>query len=159
VLAVVLVLAGGGLSACGGEEDDNARAPFDPVELPDIRGAEDIDDPYRGLLDAAFREDLDAWDDIEVTLLAEVADVLSPQVFTVTSPEDDQVDPVLVVATRAAADVDVQPGSALLIAATPDKDFDAEAAVTELDLDVEADDLEEWDDDAVLVATVLEPAG
>jgi hypothetical protein len=156
-LAAVLTLAGGGLSACGGLDDDNPEAPFDPVELPDIRGADDIDDAYSGLLDAAFREDLDAYEGIEVTLLADVSEVLSPRAFTVTSPEDAEVEPVLVIATVDAGDVEPRAGEPLLIAATPVKDFDAEVVAEEMRLDVNAGQLEEWDDEAFLVATILEP--
>ncbi|WP_324277686.1 hypothetical protein [Blastococcus brunescens] len=84
-VATVLVFAAVGLSACA-DEDDDARAPFREPAVPDIRGAEDLDDPYVGLLDAAFREDLEAYSGQEVTLLADVADVISPRAFTVTSP-------------------------------------------------------------------------
>ena len=156
-MAVVMALAGGGLSACGGMDDENPLAPSDPVELPDIRGADDIDDAYSGLLDPAFREDLDAYEDIEVTLLADVAEVISPRVFTVTSPDGSDVDPVLVVTTADAGDVDPQAGRPLLIAATPVGDFAARAVAEELGMDLD-ERLEEWDDETFLVATIVEPA-
>lgn len=157
VLAAVLAMAGGGLSACGGMDDDNPGAPVHPVELPDIRGEEDLDDAYSGLLDVAFREDLEAYEGIEVTLLADVAEEISPRVFTITSPEDGEVEPVLVVAAADAGDVDPQPGEPLLIAATPVKDFDAEAVADELDLQIDPEQVEEWDGEVFLVATILEP--
>jgi hypothetical protein len=156
-LAAVLVLAGAGLSACA-DEDDNALAPNSPVELPDIRGPEDLDDPYSGVLDASFVEDLPAYVEEEVTLLAAVAEVLSPRAFTVTSPGDgDEVEPVLVVATNAAAGgAEPAAGAELLIAATPVDEFDAALATEELGLDVRPQELERWDDEVVLVATILE---
>ena len=156
-LAAVVVVSGAGLSACGGLDEDNALAPFDPVELPDIRGADDLDDAYSGVLDVRFREDLDAYENIEVTLLAEVAEVVSERVFTATSPVDSEVEPVLVVAAADAGSVEPRPGEALLIAATPVGDFDAEAAVEQLGLDVDTDQLEEWNGDVFLFATILEP--
>ncbi len=48
-LAVALALAGAGLSACGGTDDDNPLAPHLEAEVPDIRGPDNLDDPYRGL--------------------------------------------------------------------------------------------------------------
>ncbi|TQN42617.1 hypothetical protein FHU33_2023 [Blastococcus colisei] len=153
-LAVVLVLAGGGLSACAA--DDEATAPELEVEVPDLRGAEDPDDPYIGLLDAAFREDLEAYARQEVTLLADVAEVLSPQAFTVTSPEGGEVDPVLVVTT--VGDADPRAGQPLYIAATPVRDFQADVVIEELGLDVDPDELEDWEDETFLVATILESA-
>jgi hypothetical protein len=156
-LAAVLALAGVGLSACG-DEDDNALAPTSPVDVPDIRGPGDLDDPYSGVLNATFVEDLDAYTGAEVTLLADVAEVVSPRVFTVTSPDGAEAGPVLVVATEDAGDVDPQAGQSLVIAATPVDGFDAEVVIEELALDVDEEQLGEWDDEGFLVATVLEPA-
>ncbi|MGY1836302.1 hypothetical protein ACI79P_14445 [Blastococcus sp. SYSU DS0510] len=157
-LAAALALSGTGLVACTGHDEDNPLAPNAPVQLPDIRGAEDIDDAYSGVLDAAFREDLDAYDGIEVTLLAEVAEVISPRVFTVTSPDDAGVEPALVVATAGAGGPEPEAGTPLLLAATPVDDFDAEAVAEELLLDLDEEAVEEWDGETFLVATIVEPA-
>ncbi|SFF47361.1 hypothetical protein [Blastococcus tunisiensis] len=157
VLAAVLVLAGVGLSACG-EEDENALAPTLETEIPDIRGADDLDDPYVGILDPAFRADLEAYSEQEVTVLADVADVISPRAFTVTSPSGEEVDPVLVVTTADAGDVEPESGEALVIAATPLEGFDAGTVTEELGLDMDTADLDDWDGDVFLLATILEAA-
>lgn len=157
-LAAVLALAGVGLSACTGTDANNPMAPDLEAEVPDIRGPEDLDDPYRGHLDAAFREDLEAYAAEEVTVLAGVAEVLSPRAFTVTSPDGEDVEPVLVVSTAEAGDVDPQAGQALVIAAVPVRDLQAAVVVEDLDLDVDESRLEEWDGDTFLVATIVEPA-
>lgn len=156
VLAAVLSVSGVGLTACG--EDENALAPESPVEVPDIRGPGDIDDAYSGVLDAAFIEDLDAYTGIEVTLLAEVAETVSPRVFTVTSPQAEEVEPVLVVTTEDAEGTEPAAGDRLVMAATPVDGFDAEVVADELELDLAPEQLEGWDDEVFLVSTVLEPA-
>ena len=156
-LAAVLALTGAGLSACA-DEDDNALAPNSPVEVPDIRGPEDLDDPYTGVLDAKFYEDLPAYTGQEVTLLAEVVEVLSPRVFTVTSPDDPDVGPLLVVGTEEAGDVDPEAGQSLVIAATPGDEFDPEVVAEELALDIDHEPLEEWEGEPFLIGEVLEPA-
>ena len=156
-LAVFLALAGAGLSGCG-DEDDIALAPNSPAEVPDVRGEDDLDDPYTGVLDAAFYEDLPAYAGQEVTLLAEVAEVFSPRVFTLAAPGDAEVGDVLVVATEDAGDVDPQAGQSLVLAATPVDSFEAGVVVDELGLDVDAAELEEWDERTFLVAEVLQPA-
>jgi len=155
-LAAVLTLAGAGLAGCAGE--DLATAPESPVEVPDIRGEDDLDDPYTGVLDADFSEDLPAYAGIEVTLLAEVVDVVSPRAFTVTSPDGGDVDPVPVVVAQGAGDVDPGPGAQLVIAATPEASFDAATVTEELALDVAPELLAEWDGQTVLVAELLAPA-
>lgn len=155
-LAAVLALAGAGLSGCA--EDDGASAPELETEVPDIRGEADLDDPYTGVLDAAFYEDLPAYAGQEVTLLAEVAEVFSPRVFSLTAPGDAEAGDVLVVATEDAGDVDPQAGRSLVVAATPVDSFEAGVVVDELALDVDAAELEEWDERTFLVAEVLQPA-
>ncbi|WNV73640.1 hypothetical protein [Geodermatophilus sp. DSM 44513] len=150
-LAAVLALAG-----CA--QDDAATAPDSPVEVPDIRGEDDLDDPHTGALDAGFHEDLPAYDGIEVTLLAEVVEVVSPRVFTVSSPDGGEVGPVLVVATEEAGDVEPQPGTPLVVAATPDVSLEARAVAEELALDVGPEQLAEWDGQPFLPAEVLAPA-
>ena len=157
VLAALLTVAGLGLTACG-QEDGNPLAPTSVVELPDIRGPEDIEDAYSGVLNSAFVEDLGAYSGIEVTVLAEVAETVSPRAFTVTSPEGQEVEPVLVVTTEDAEGPDPAPGDQLVIAATPVNGFDAEVVADELGLDLTPEELEEWGDETFLVATALEAA-
>ncbi|WP_116452309.1 hypothetical protein [Blastococcus litoris] len=157
LLSAGLALSGVALAGCGDDLDDQATAPELEAAVPDIRGEDDVTDVYTGLLDERFVEDLPAYEDQEVTVLGEVAEVLSPRVFSLTSIDESDVDQVLVV-TTAAADARPEPGAELVVAATPETDLDAQAVVTELDLDVDADELGEWEDEAYLVATIVEPA-
>ncbi|WNV77653.1 hypothetical protein [Geodermatophilus sp. DSM 44513] len=156
-LAAALALVGAGLSGCSVTEEE-AEEPTSPVEVPDLRGEDDLQDPYTGVLDADVAEDLDAYTGIEVTLLAEVAETISPGAFTVTSPQGEEFDPVLVVAAEDAEDTEPAAGDQLYMAATPVDGFDAEVVVDELGLDVAPEQLAAWADEVFLVATVLEPA-
>jgi hypothetical protein len=158
VLAASLALAGVVSAGCAGEDDDNPLAPNSPLDLPDIRGSDDLPDVYSGELDAAFAEDLPAYVEAEVTLLTAVADVVTPRIFTVTSPDGSDVEPVLVIATEEAADEEPSSGEQLVIAATPADELQPETVVEEMGLSVDAEELEEWDDETYLVATVIEPA-
>lgn len=155
-LAALLAVAGAALTACS-DENDNALAPYSPVEVPDIRGPEDFDDPYRGVLDSAVHEDLDAYEGIEMTLLAEVVDVVSPQAFTVTSPVEEDVEPILVVTTGEAG-ADPAAGDQVVLAVTPVDGFEPDLVAEEFGLDGTPEELEEWDDELFLVATIVEPA-
>ncbi len=156
-LALAVALTGG-LVGCSNDLDDRATTPELEAEVPDIRGPEDHQDPYTGLLDARFVEDLPAYEDLEVTVVASVAEVLSPRIFSITSPDGTEVDPVLVVTTDAAADIEPEAGDHLVVAATPVRGFDAEAVVEELGLDLGAQQLENWEDETYLVATIVETA-
>ncbi len=156
--AAALTLVGGGLFGCANEKDDSALAPHLETQVPDIRASEDLDDSYRGMLDARFVEDLPAYQDQEVTVLATVAEVLSPRSFAVTSPRGDDVEPVLVISTESATDVQPQAGDDLVIAATPLGEFDAEVVDDQLGMTLEAERYEEWNGETFLVASIIEPA-
>ncbi len=156
--AAALTLVGGGLFGCANEKDDSALAPHLETQVPDIRGSEDLDDPYRGMLDARFVQDLPVYQDQEVTVLAAVAEVLSPRSFAVTSPDGAEVEPVLVITTEGATDVQPEAGDELVIAATPVGEFDAEVFDDQLGTTLEAERYEEWDGETFLVATMIEPA-
>jgi len=155
---VALALAGAGLAGCSGEKDGRATAPELEAQVPDIRGPDDLTDVYTGFLDARFVEDLPAYEGQEVTVLAAVAEVFSPRTFSVTSPDEAEIDPVLVVTTTAAAEELPRPGEEVVVAATPFADFDAESVVREAGLGIGAAALQDWDDETYLLATIVEPA-
>ena len=140
-------LAAVSLSACSGD----GNAPQDPEEVPDIRGDDDLTDPFTGAYDAEFAEDMSVYAGQEVTLSAEVAEVFSPQVFSITAPDGGEVEPALVVAEQAP-DLLVE-GDQVTVAATPIEGFDAESILGD---DVEAADVEDWDDEVYLAAEIVE---
>ncbi len=158
ILVVVLAVAGTSLAACSDELDGQATAPQLEAEVPDIRGKDDLADVYTGLLDERFVEDLPAYVDQEVTVLAEVVEVLSPRAFSATSIDDPDVESVLVVTTDAAAAVEPAPGDEIVVAARPATDLDPEVVVGDLGLGIDSAVLEDWEDQAYLIATVVEPA-
>ncbi len=158
VLAAGLALTCTALAACSDELDDRATTPQLEAQVPDIRGEDDLADVYRGSLDERFVEDLPAYEDQEVTVLAEVAEVLSPRTFSVTSTEGSDIGPVLVVTVEAAAALEPEVGDELVVAATPSGDLDPEAVVDQLGLDIPAGQLEDWEDEPYLVASIVEPA-
>lgn len=150
VLATSAALAG-----CAADEEDMAGTE---VEVPDIRGSGDVTDAYTGALDAAFREDLDVWSDVEVTLLATVEEVLSPRTFTVTAPIGPEIEPVLVVVAESAGAQVPEAGENWVIAATPIENFDVDVVAETLDLPLSDEQYETWDEETFLVATALEEA-
>jgi hypothetical protein len=152
----VLLAAGALLAGCGSEEDPVAGTE---VEVPDIRGPEDPDDPYSGALDESFREDLDVWSGQEVTLLATVEEVLSPRTFTVGAPIGPEIEPVLVVVADDVTAAEPEGGENWVIAATPVEGFELEEVSEALAIDLPEDEYEEWEGETFLLATVLEEAG
>ncbi|MCZ2857301.1 hypothetical protein [Blastococcus sp. VKM Ac-2987] len=153
---LLLAAAAAGLAGCSADEEDPVAGTA--VEVPDIRGPEDLEDSYTGALDAAFVEELDVWSNVEVTVLATVDEVLSPRTFTVTAPIGAEIEPVLVVVTDGAAPQEPQAGENWVLAATPIEDFDAGVVAETLGIDLADERYEEWEGDEFLVATALEEA-
>lgn len=154
-LVAFLAAAGLGLSACG--EDDTT--PGTGTEPTDLRGEEDLEDPYDGPLDESWAQDAEAYVGQEVTLTAVVDEVFSPESFTITGAEGTEVEPYLVVAREDAPDLTA--GDEVVVAATPVDDFAVTDVEAELDLDLPDEDVEEWDGELYLSASevVLAPGG
>ncbi|MGY1712683.1 hypothetical protein ACI8AC_24545 [Geodermatophilus sp. SYSU D00758] len=142
------------LGACG----DDAAPPNNPdlePGTPDIRGEDDLKDPYTGDYDSEFAEDLEAYNGQEVTLDAQVGEVVTQRVFTIESPPGaGDAEPALVVAEQDVTDL--APGIAVVVAATPEDDFELSALEQELGVDLPEEDLEEWDGEVYLAASVVE---
>ncbi|MCV2489461.1 hypothetical protein OF117_08775 [Geodermatophilus sp. YIM 151500] len=130
--------------------------PYEPAataDVPDVRGPDDLADPYSGQYDAEFAEDVEAWAGHEVTLAAEV---LSPVSFTITAPEGGDVPRLLVVADEEVAGL--QAGTRVVVAATPQDEFDVAAVEAALDRDLDDDRHTEHAGEAWLDADVVEPS-
>lgn len=153
--AVLLALAAAatvGLTACGG----NPEQPDLGEDLADVRGPQDLADPYDGPYDADFHTDVEAYADQEVTLSAAVDQVVSPVAFTITGPDGEEVEPLLVVSTEPIEGL--QPGDDLIVAATPQRELDIPELESVLGNDLEDELYEEWQGEPYLAATIVQPA-
>lgn len=149
----VAALSALSLAACAAE----GNAPQDPEDVTDVRGEDDLTDPFTGAYDAAFNEDMTAYVGQEVTLSASVDEVFAPQAFTITSPDGSDVDPALVVAEQAVDGL--EPGQQVTVAATPFDDFELGALEARLGADLDDAAFEPFEDATYLSAGIVEPAG
>lgn len=145
-LTTALVL---GLSGCGEEE-----LAVGETDVTDVRGEDDLTDPYTGEYDEAFREDVDVYAGTEVTVSAQVEDVLSPNSFTIVGPDDTSVEPLLVVVADEVAGL--EPGLPVTVAATAALEFDLAEVEGQLGVDLEDEQYGEWEDQPFLLATIVE---
>ena len=152
VLIGLATAASVGLTACGG----NPEQPDLGEDIADVRGPEDLADPYDGPYDADFHADVEAYADQEVTLSAAVDRVVSPVAFTITGPDGDDVEPLLVVSTEPIDGL--EPGEAVLVAATPQRELEIPELESMLGSPLEDEVYEEWEGEPYLVATTVEPA-
>lgn len=148
VLALALTTLA--VTACG---DAGPTRPDAGEDVPDIRGEQNFTDPYTGEYDEDFAEDLEAYDGLEVTLEAEVAEVLSPRTFVITAPDQADVPPLLVVHPE---DLDLAPGETVIVAATPDVELDLQEGEEAAGTDLDDQAYEQWMDEPYLIASNVE---
>lgn len=153
VLLALATAASVSLTACGG----NPEQPDLGEDVADVRGPGDLADPYDGPYDDDFHTDVEAYADQEVTLSAAVDQVVSPVAFTITGPDGEEVEPLLVVSTEPVEGL--QPGDDLLVAATPQRELDIPELESALGTDLEDELYEEWEGEPYLTASIVQPAG
>jgi hypothetical protein len=134
------------LSACG----EGLNETQDPEPVPDVRGEDDLTDPFTGAYDEEFAEDMSVYTGQEVTLTAQVDEVFSTEVFSITAPDGGDVEPALVVAEDVPDSLEA--GTPVVVAATPVEDFDPAAVPG----DVDPGDVGEWEGEEYLEAQVVE---
>lgn len=154
---LVAALGGAVLAGCSGVDDEEAVGgePTTAAD-PDVRPPGDLEDPYDGAYTAEFREDLDAYAGLEVTLTGEVVSIVSPVAFTMTGPDGADVEPILVVTSTEPA---LMPGEQVAIGAVPGDEFDLADVEEALGADLPDEAFEEWDDEPFLAASIVEPRG
>ncbi|RZU31549.1 hypothetical protein [Blastococcus saxobsidens] len=156
-IAIAMAVATAGtvvLAGCG--DDETATDPELEEEVADVRGSEDLADPYTGVYDEQFAEDIEAYHGQEVTLRGDVGEVLGPSTFTLTAPGGEDVTPLLVVSEQPVEDLTA--GGQVTVAATPQDDFDPAEVGSEFDLELGDEAYEEWDGDTYVTAVEVQPA-
>lgn len=117
-------------------------------QAADIRGSDDLADPYDGPYSRDFHTDVQAYVGQDVTLEAAVERIVSPIAFTVTGPGGEEVEPILVISRREVADL--QPGQEVVIVAVPHDGFELSSLEEELDVELPEEPYEEWEGEPYL---------
>ena len=140
------------LTACS----NGVNEPQDPAQVPDVRGEDDPTDVFTGAYDAEFREDMSVYTGQEVTLTAQVDELLAPAAFSITSEGGGDVEPLLVIAEDGIEGL--QEGWSVTVAATPFDEFDPAEVEGRIDVDLDEDELKEWEGEPYLIASIVEAA-
>lgn len=134
--ALALATAAGVTAGCGtsGSPEPGADAEPSPDQQVQTPGAE-ATSAYTGPYDEDFRADLSSYAGQQVTLTGEIADLIpSRSALVLTSPENPDLDPLLVSARYAFPDA--EEGSVVEVTGTVQTDF--QARVVQDDPDDEA---------------------
>lgn len=125
----------------------------DVVEEP---AADDVaaEGPYDGPYDAGFYGEMDSYVGEEVTLSADVNEVIDPTAFTIAGTDDTTVDELLIVHPENLPEVSPE----LTVAVTGEVREAFDLVTVEEDLGVDLDDAlyEDWDGEPYVHATEID---
>lgn len=168
MLAATLCAVGGlVLTGCGANEAAPDTAGETSTEDQTTQGdqplREDPPEPYVGPYNAAFANELGTYPEtgeigvyegMEVTLTAEIGEIVSPIAVAVTAPQDPSVAPLLVVLENG--DVTFQPGDPVEVTGTVHAAYNVPDTKENLGDAPEADVLAHYDGQPYIQATSVD---
>lgn len=149
--AALLAASTLGLTACSGTAGDEAGTDVEDIVEDDAAAA---DGPFEGPYDTAFYEDLDSYAGEEVTLSADVNEVITETAFTIAGTDDTTVEALLVVGATEVADL--APEVTVEVTGTVQQAFVLEEAEEELGIDLDDALFDEWEQEPYVVAETVE---
>ncbi|MFE7628871.1 hypothetical protein [Kocuria sp. NPDC057446] len=157
----VLAVAGLALAGCGNGEDEAG------TEVEDITGGEVAETPpaeaegtqtrmpFYGAYDQQFVDDQAVYEGQEVTLTAEVVEVVSSHALEIGDPNDITLDPLLVMHDLGATGL--EPDQAVEVVGTVMASFDLATVEEEFGQSLEDELYTDYEGDPYLLATEVTP--
>lgn len=162
--ATTAVAAGLVLTGCGATDPSSSTVDGSAAETEAASTAQPLRDappePYDGPYNAAFAEDvgtypqtgaIGVYEGMEVTLTAEIGEVVSPIAVTITDPQDPSVAPLLVVLENA--DTTLRAGDPIKVTGTVHAAYNVPAVEENLGEAPDADVLAHYDGQPFIEAT------
>ncbi|GAA2176986.1 hypothetical protein GCM10009784_25810 [Arthrobacter parietis] len=148
-LAGILPLAALGLTGCNGTSGSEEGADVEDVVEEDNETA-----PYNGALDSEFYDAYQSYIGEEVTVSADVNEIVSDTSFTIAGTDDTTVEALLVVLEEGT--VEVEPGAAVSVTGTVMESFDLPTVEDDTGLDLEEDAYADYDGENYIVASEVD---
>lgn len=146
-VAGIFALSALGLSACGDTAGSEAGTDVEDIQ-------EEAADGYDGVYDSDFYDDVESYDDQEVTVSADVNEVLDISAFTIAGTDDTTVDPLLVISVDEATEIDE--GTAVAVTGTVHQSFDFAMVEEEMEFDFDESVFEGWAGEPYIVASSID---
>lgn len=142
-----------GLTACGEDETAGSEAS---VDVQDVQqdAVEEEGYAYDGIYDASFYDDVQSYVGQEVTLSANVNQVISPMAFTIAGTGDTEVSEMLVVSSNENSEL--QPDLAVQVTGTVRQAFEVPAVEEELGIELDDSLYSDWEGQPYLVASNID---
>ena len=152
VIAGTLALSPLAMTACG----DDTAGPEEGASVGDIQEedadvADETADGYDGVYDTDFYDGVDSYVGEEVTVSAEVNEILTPESFTIAGTDESSVESLLIVGATGSDSLEA--GNPVQVTGTVEEAFDL--ATVEDDLGVDLDDAlyEDYDAEPYIMAS------
>lgn len=145
--AGVLAVAVLGIAGCGADETDSGTDVEDitegeVIESSPAPGATEsvlapppVAGPYVGPYNRQFFDDQQTYEGQEVTLTAEIEEVVSPEALEISDPNDVELDPLLVL--HSLDQPDLEEGQVVEVIGTVQASFDQATVEGDLGVDLE----------------------
>lgn len=140
-----------GLTACGG---DDTAGPETGTDVEDIQEEDVAAGPYDGVYDSAFYEDIESYEGEEVTVSADVNEIISSTSFTIAGTEDTDVESLLVVSATEVSGL--EPDLTVAVTGTVQKAFDLPTVEEDLGVDLDDPLYEAYDQEPYIEATMID---
>lgn len=151
-LAGTLAVSAFGLSACG---SDDTSGTEEGVDVEDIQEEDvDPDSVYDGVYDTTFYEEVGTYDGEEVTVSADVNEIISSTSFTIAGTEDTDVEPMLVVSAEENADLEEE--QTIGVTGTVQTAFELTVVEDDLGIDLDDEAYADWEGQPYLVASSID---
>ena len=139
-----------GLTACSGTAGSEAGADVEDVVEEESAVAE----PYEGPYDTDFYDGVDGYVGEQVTLSADVNEVITPEAFTIAGTDDTTVEALLVVG--ATGNAELAPETTVEVTGTVQDAFVVTEVEEELGVDLDDALFAEWEQEPYVVADGVE---
>ncbi|WP_159616395.1 hypothetical protein [Arthrobacter zhaoguopingii] len=134
----------------GADVEDIVDEEADGTEAPG--GVE----PYNGVYDSTFFDDRESYVGEEVTLSADVNEVMSPMSFTIAGTDDTTVEALLVVHDMELPEV--APELTVSVTGVVREAFDLPTVEEEMGIDLDDEAFEDWDGEPYVEAKSVDTA-
>lgn len=156
-MAGILPIAALSLAGCNSTSGTEEGADVEDVveEEPVADASEAVDEgaaaePYEGAYDTTFYENYDSYVGEEVTLSADVNEIVSDKSFTIAGTDDTTVEALLVLADGQMEEV--TPGLTVSVTGTVMESFDLPTVEEETGLDLDDESFTDFDGENYVVA-------
>lgn len=144
-VAVLAAFVALGLAGCDSTTGDEQGTTVEDIQEDDATLA------YNGIYDSDFYGDLETYEGQEVTVSADVNEIISDNAFTIAGGD---VESLLVISGNAMTDL--EQGSVIKVTGTVHTALDLPAVEDEVGVDLEDDLYDAWDQEPYITATNID---